>query len=195
VLIRLRSWQLAALLYGPVVVAFILFDPRNSVHSGMNEAAMTAATLWASFLTLFWVWMVGRTLADMKRDRRRSNTLFHIGWSLTATATGVFLLLIVADLMQLDTNEWNPQVLAGISLVLTVIVFGGFLGLVYVTGYTAKRIAEVEYFPLKVSLIDYVGSIIAIWFFPIGVWFLQPRLNQIALNWENQRHDPERVSA
>ena len=126
-------------------------------------------------------------MAVMKRDSPRSNALFRVSSGLTEIATGVFLLLMVADLLQIDLSKGNAQFLAGIDLILNLIVLIGFLGLVYVTGYTAKKIAEVEYFPVKVSFIDYVGSFFAIWFFPIGVWVLQPRLNRIVSNWDFQQ--------
>ncbi len=31
----------------------------------------------------------------------------------------------------------------------------------------------------KVVLVDYVGTFLLIWFFPIGVWFVQPRVNKL----------------
>lgn len=37
------------------------------------------------------------------------------------------------------------------------------------------------------SFSNYVGSFILIWFFPIGVWFFQPKVNQLYAEQEKRR--------
>jgi hypothetical protein len=31
----------------------------------------------------------------------------------------------------------------------------------------------------RVTFYDYAGPFFLLWFFPIGVWFIQPRINQL----------------
>jgi hypothetical protein len=48
----------------------------------------------------------------------------------------------------------------------------------YALYFNAKALKAVEW-QKKVTLSDYVGDFFLIWFFPIGLWFIQPRINNI----------------
>ena len=65
--------------------------------------------------------------------------------------------------------------LPGIVLVLHVIAtFAVF----YVLAFSAKNLIMAER-QSAVSFFDYSGPFFLMWFFPIGVWFVQPRVNRL----------------
>ena len=51
----------------------------------------------------------------------------------------------------------------------------------YVLVFTAKNLIMAER-QSDVSFFDYSGPFFLMWFFPIGVWFVQPRVNQLVAN-------------
>jgi hypothetical protein len=44
--------------------------------------------------------------------------------------------------------------------------------------FTAKTITSVE-MKKETHFSDYIGDFFLIWFFPVGIWFLQPRINRL----------------
>jgi hypothetical protein len=48
----------------------------------------------------------------------------------------------------------------------------------YILYFVAKTMKSVE-MQKTVTFNDYAGEFFLIWFFPIGIWFLQPRINKI----------------
>ncbi|WP_238388512.1 hypothetical protein, partial [Christiangramia aestuarii] len=51
----------------------------------------------------------------------------------------------------------------------------------YLLYFVSKTIKTVE-LKRSVTFSDFVGEFFMIWFFPIGVWFIQPRINKIISN-------------
>lgn len=63
-------------------------------------------------------------------------------------------------------------------------IFGQFLSLIamlYAMEFAVKRLATLEQ-KQQVSFPAYIGSFFLIFFFPIGVWFIQPRVNRLLGN-------------
>ena len=48
----------------------------------------------------------------------------------------------------------------------------------YCMYFTARTLKTVEY-QCKTNVSDYIAEMILIWFYPIGIWFLQPNINRI----------------
>lgn len=47
--------------------------------------------------------------------------------------------------------------------------------------FVAKTITSVE-MKKESHFSDYIGDFFLIWFFPVGIWFVQPRINKIILD-------------
>jgi len=54
----------------------------------------------------------------------------------------------------------------------------GMLGIFYAMAFAAKRLVTLER-RQPVTFFDYSGPFFLFWFFPIGVWFIQPRVNKL----------------
>lgn len=48
----------------------------------------------------------------------------------------------------------------------------------YSLGYTSKRLVTFQR-GKKVGFFEYIGPFFLIWFFPIGIWFIQPKVNEM----------------
>ena len=55
------------------------------------------------------------------------------------------------------------------------------LGIFYALVFTANRLTTLER-KQQVSFFDYSGPFFLLWFFPIGIWFIQPRVNKLLGN-------------
>jgi hypothetical protein len=123
---------------------------------------------WAVMMLLFLLWYraVGLFLLERAPERRPSDqalfrftTTFPVAYSLVAPA-----------LFVVKSYEWTVVLLA-----LHLLTLGCIL-------HTFKAIARLltlfetgEWKPFR----EYFGTFFLLWFFPIGVWTIQPRINRI----------------
>jgi len=66
----------------------------------------------------------------------------------------------------------------GVPSLMVPMHLGSMLGIFYALLYTANRLTTLEK-KQTVSFFDYSGPFFLLWFFPIGVWFIQPRVNRL----------------
>ena len=72
----------------------------------------------------------------------------------------------------------NPVIMfASFALIFPIHLFAMFC-IFYCMYFAAKTIKTVE-LQKEVTFNDFAGDFFMIWFFPIGVWFIQPRINKI----------------
>ena len=48
----------------------------------------------------------------------------------------------------------------------------------YALGFTSKQLVKLEQRE-NVSFFNYSGPFFLFWFFPIGIWFIQPKVNKL----------------
>jgi len=65
----------------------------------------------------------------------------------------------------------------GFAAIIPLHLFAMFC-MFYVLYFVSKNMVMAET-AKQVLLADYIWSLMLFWFFPIGVWFIQPKINQI----------------
>jgi hypothetical protein len=68
----------------------------------------------------------------------------------------------------------NPSMIA----VILPLHFFAMFCLFYDLYFVSKNLVMVET-GKRVTFYDYAGPFFLIWFFPIGIWFIQPRINRL----------------
>lgn len=63
---------------------------------------------------------------------------------------------------------------------------------VYTMYFAAKTIKLAE-LQRPVTFTDFADEFFLIWFFPIGIWFVQPRINELALATDSRPIEEELV--
>jgi hypothetical protein len=71
-------------------------------------------------------------------------------------------------------EQFNPGIFA---IIFPLHLFSMFC-IFYCLYFIAKSLKSVE-LQRPVTFNDYAGEFVLIWFFPIGVWVIQPRINNI----------------
>ena len=90
-------------------------------------------------------------------------------------------------------NETPPAVELIMSLVVIIIplhLFSMFC-IFYSLYFVAKTYKTVE-LQRQVSFSDFAGEFFMIWFYPIGIWIIQPKLNKIIEN-ESAAPNPQQI--
>ena len=152
--VRLRAWQMFLVLVGPVVLLQAL-GPHFIFAGG---GTLFVAALYG------WVFAIGFYANQRLPDNlRRSHALFTAGL-IYATVYASLLFLFVLDLRLPDFYILPFHLLA---------MAGAFYGL----WFSARQLTTLKE-NRELKFIEYSGPLFLMWFFPLGVWFIQPMVNR-----------------
>ena len=162
-----KHWQVFLIPYGVQFVAPFLVGASQNLQPFLVKIELSLVfTLIASLF--WWLWSVANTLQQfIEPSMRVSTRLFKVTFILPI----IYLVIATIYFAKIGTMPLNdPGIM--IPHVISICCF------LYVIGFAAKiiKLAETN---RHVSLSDYFGEIFLIFFFPIGIWLLQPRINRI----------------
>jgi hypothetical protein len=176
--LTLKHWQLFGLLLGlPMVFQFITI---GSVISSNDPTIMFYffPILMILFIGLFfgWFYALGTNLHKKLPQTANMNlTRFKIFLLIPV----VYMLLISIFMAGMFSNltsggQPNPAIFA---LIIPLHLFSMFC-IFYCLYFNAKALKTVEW-QKPVTFSDFAGEFFLIWFFPIGIWIIQPRINKL----------------
>jgi len=184
-LLKAKHWQVFLILVGlPLLMLFIMM---GTMFSSMATEPSAQGVMSPFFLPLFgigtsvsslglyaWYWSVGVGLqrfvpdgVNLKVNRFKFFLLF----------TPIYILLVMTLLPVMGSVEQiiSPWIFLIILPLHLLAMFSG----IYMLYFSAKTIRSAE-LKRRASISDYIGEFFLIWFYPIGIWFIQPRINRIA---------------
>jgi len=177
-LLTLKHWQLFGLLMGlPMIFQFVIM---GSVMTSNNPTIMFAAfpIMMILFIGLFfgWFYALGTNLHKKLPETATMNlTKFKIFLFIPV----VYMLFLSLFMFGMFSNisaggQPNPAIFA---LIVPLHLFSMFC-IFYCLYFNAKALKTVEW-QKPVTFSDFAGEFFLIWFFPIGVWIIQPRINKL----------------
>jgi len=156
-----KHWQIFVVLF---VVPYAAIAATVVFPSAVYVSIATML-LYALF-TSGWYWSLGRFVASVVDPALRLNPIF-------------FHLAIVYPLFYVPVFVWDwfrqNSLSAGVIIPLHLLAMFCIL---YVFTFVAKNLAMVET-GKPASLSDYAIPFVLLWFFPIGVWMIQPKVNRL----------------
>lgn len=185
--LKARHWQVFLFSYGvPMLLylgVFIGIFILAAVNRSGEPQLMIKFLIFSPVLSMLffgvifgWFWSVGVGLRQMIPEEFRMKSgwfKFFFFYPLLYLPMVLVLFFIVFISGQRGTS-FNP---AFIAIIFPFHLFAMF-SMLYVMYFTSKTLktAEVQ---RPVELSEFIGDLLLIWFFPIGIWFLQPRINQL----------------
>lgn len=179
--LRLKHWQLFMLLMGiPFIGQIVTFFV---VFTSSDPFAVFAIMpfIMIIFMTAFFCWFysLGVNLhqklpATVQTNLKRFKLFLFL--------PVIYILLMVTIGPFALSNISNPEAdpspfFVSFAIILPMHLFSMFC-IFYCLRFIAKTMKAVEW-QRQVSFSDYAGEFFLIWFFPIGVWFIQPRINEL----------------
>lgn len=123
---------------------------------------------------LGWLYAVGSGLQEqVPVELRRPTRLFKVALVFPTAYLLTFMLVAFSLLGFMASTIGDGLVI----IILPLHLFAMFC-IVYTMFFSAKTIKLAE-LQRPVELVDFIGEIFLIWFFPFGIWFLQPRINEL----------------
>jgi hypothetical protein len=170
--LKVRHWQLFVFLAVMSTIAEMMgvvslpVTARSLKDLGpANFAALSVLTFYM-FCFLFWLWSLGTFL----------NSILHSPLKLSKTFFR-FALIYPAAYAPFFMGAFFNSKIALLAIILPLHVFAIFC-LIYDLRFVSKTLALVET-GRPASFYDYAGPFFLMWFYPVGMWIIQPRINRL----------------
>ncbi|MEE4256076.1 MAG: hypothetical protein V2I47_03480 [Bacteroidales bacterium] len=135
--------------------------------------------LLASAVQYLWTWAAGINLNKrLPEELRLNTTLFKVCFFYPIFFALFFILLFLISIY--------PE--PGFKLIYLLLIpfhlFSVFCS--FYCYYFVARVIKTNEMDRYTSISDYIAEIFMVWFFFIGIWFLQPKINKIISESDNQ---------
>ena len=166
--IRTKHWQIFLLFVGlfGLALAFIsVFDPASD-PTMMHDLPFLAVIEMFALAFAVWLWSLGTFIHSVVPLPLRLNSTF---FPIAVLCPSLYTVLFIAVFQGM-----NPTLFA---LIFPLHLFAMFCVL-YSWYFISKSLAMAER-QRSASFPEYVGYVLCLWFFPFGIWFIQPRINRL----------------
>jgi hypothetical protein len=170
-LLRAKSWQIFALIIGlgvsgQIIASISLARSMESPDGSLKVPlgfAIESVLMMCCFLG--WNWSIGTFLSSRVPPALRLKF-------------GFFRFALVYPVIYVMFFMWMFKTLnrASFSLIL-LLHFLAMFCFFYLFYFVSKNLVLAETRKPR-SFNDYAGTFFSVWFFPIGIWFIQPRINR-----------------
>jgi hypothetical protein len=177
VFLRLKHWQLFLFLVVVPsvgeVISFILnlmtvHSPQDLGNGAIVLGVLTLGALTALLVSPFflWFWALGSFLNSIVPPGLRLGTgFFHFA----VTYPSIYI-IFAAHFFLGPSPTWPPVILPFHFFAMACIFYDlYFVSKNLVLAQTGKN----------VKFYDYAGPFFLIWFYPVGIWFIQPEINRL----------------
>lgn len=171
--LRAKHWQMFLLLFGLCTVgqfvgavAIVVTAPIPGELGRTALAEFWLLTVASNLVFLSWLWFMGSFLCSVVRAELRPG----LGFFRVAT---IYLLVVTfaESAFIVPPKPWLFGLLFPLGLF-------AFVCAVYVFNFVAKALALAETGKPQV-VADFARTLFLLFFFPIGVWSIQPRINRL----------------
>lgn len=178
-LLQLKHWQLFLLLFGiPMILQFV-FIVSMFVAQNPTTIILMFPIIMILFMGVYFSWFYA---LDSNLHKKLPATM-----NMNLTTFKIFLFIPVLYILFLciflfgifsrtATSGQLPNI-GLFALIIPVHLFSMFC-IFYCLYFVAKTLKAVE-MQRPVTFSDFAGEFFLIWFFPIGVWIIQPRINKL----------------
>lgn len=174
---KLRHWHLFIVMLVPMIIAGLYFRPNIGMQADESAFTQQFTTMmlisWPGYVALYgWMWSIGLVgNAALSESLRKSDRL---AWFSAPVALAYGSIAIWA----FPAVMFDPEPSAAKSILIVVHLIASFL-MIYAFFFAARAAAS-----LGQNARPSGGRVflffLGIMYFPIGVWFIQPRLNAAA---------------
>ena len=164
--LRAKPWQLFIVFAAIATVIFLLPSGKNAVVSTSSMIIREIVFSTSILVVVGWFWSVGSFVSgQFPPPHRRSSLLFKVACLYT-------LFYIPSSVAFFPDSE---PLVTSIPQWLGVLYILCFYYIFYriCRGFAVLERGRAE-FRLK-----YIGMFLSLWFFPVGVWIIQPRINRL----------------
>ncbi len=193
--LKAKHWQLFALMFGiPMVFQFVAMGAMiASVADGTppTPAEMLSflkffpvlmIVLSATFFGWFWSIAIGlqdKVPAHVKMKTRKFKIFFFVPIIyLPLFSLGMVTVMSAVVGMAETGGQPNVGLMGSIMAIIFPLHFFTMFCMFYTLYFVAKTFKTVE-LQRETAFSDFVGEFFMLWFYPIGIWIIQPKVNKM----------------
>lgn len=181
-----KHWHVFLALFGlPIlgIIAFMLLMVLYAEgHVSLSAIAITITATISIALVLFVVWfytLVEALHAKLPKGVKMNLLLFKVFLMAPVFFMLQFTVTIYKTLHAMSIADTpDPAAVAINDPLLIPLFLLAMFCMFYCLLFAAKTFKSVE-LQREVDLPDYIAELFQLWYFPLGVWLLQPRINRI----------------
>jgi hypothetical protein len=167
--LRAKHWQIFLLFFGMMLLAQIaMFNSMQSATTqdfGKSLLPFWGLTLLFALCFNGWLWAMGSFLNAIVQPSLRPGV-------------GFFRFALIYPILYMPVFMISfPQQPAMFAVIFPLHLFAMFC-MFYLLNFVSKNLVLAET-DRVVKFYDYAGPFFLLWFFPIGMWTVQPRINRL----------------
>jgi hypothetical protein len=193
--LRAKHWQLFVLTFG-IPMAFQLFM-MGTVLASIGKETEPDPMAFLNFFYVFpvlmlvfvgtffgWFWAIGVGLqnkvpANVKMKTNKFKVFFFIPITyMLLISASIVTLVSGLPVMVEGVTETNGLIAGSMAIAIPLHLFS-MLCIFYCLYFVSKTFKTVE-LQRETTFSDFAGEFFLIWFYPIGIWIIQPKVNKMA---------------
>ncbi|WP_126249134.1 hypothetical protein [Chitinophaga rhizosphaerae] len=178
--LSLKHWQLFALFIGiPFLFQIVTLGAVTSGNDQMYLLYLFPIIMLVMTALYFgWFYALGTNLYKKMRGVERMNVSRFKTFVLIPAVYIIVICVVMSGLFFGYVPEGDLELGPMVALIILPIHLFSIYCIFYCMYFIAKVLKTVE-LRRPVTFSDFAGEFFMIWFFPIGIWFLQPKINAI----------------
>lgn len=138
--------------------------------------------LFGVFIHFFWLWTIGTKLqeyypSEVKEPKIKRFKLFFL-FPFIYLLFMPLLVLGITSSFGFEDKLTNPSLLILSIIILVACHFFCMFCIIHTLYFCAKKLKTILS-KKEAHFSDYIGEFFMVWFFPIGVWIIQPQINKL----------------
>lgn len=188
-LLRAKHWQLFLLTFViPMIFQLGFMGVFFARAFGSTEPDPTVILSYFKYFPILivligsvqfaWFWAVGVGLHNKVPENIKLSLIrFKLAFLciiITIVVMVYAMTSLMSSAMTMGPSGFNPA----IPGVMVLFAFLSTISIIYIYYFIAKTLKTAE-LQRELTIGDYIGEFFLIYFFPIGIWFIQPKVNEI----------------
>lgn len=162
-ILKFKHWQLFLLIF--ICGSWVSPSPLQEI---INSIALITFFIWAYSIGIF-----GQKRINKQGFKKGNVNFFKINLLVVL----VYFILSFFVIKEEVQNNYNTDFTI-IDLVLMLFSFYAFFAFIYISVFISKTITTLD-LKKEVAFSEYLTSLLFIVFFPIGIWFIQPKVTKL----------------
>ncbi|WP_313098225.1 hypothetical protein [Epilithonimonas sp.] len=175
--LKAKHWQLFLIFFCLMFVFQVSFFIQIAVNKSIDFFGLQTTVFLISFLSWFYFLTLGLN-KKIENENLKTNSKYLLLYILFPVLYILIVFTIFPNGFNISTQGETDANPLWLLIIFPIHLFSMFciFYLMYKTAKTIK-IAEIQ---KPVKFVDFAGEFFLLWFFPIGIWFLQPKINKLA---------------
>lgn len=191
--LKAKHWQMFLLIFGIPFLAYLLtmIGVVTTVGAGNEPTPQMLASLFMFFplmMIIFvfmhfgWLYSVATGLqAKVPEGVKMKVRKFKVFFTIPLVYIGLIIFFLLFMMNDLESGNFiSESFIVGVFAVVFPLHLFSIFCILYTMYFVAKTFKTAE-LQRKVSFSDFAGDFFLVWFLPIGIWIIQPKINRMVV--------------